>query len=138
LQRAHHTAIEIAERNHDAELKTTTDEIYTEMQTCHDFYRMLDDRNYQPDGGESLEQVSSRAKQSLVTLLTQYGKELDEPPQEFLDKKQIDSPNILPEGIPHVVVVSHNGFLAEFYHSMCLWNNTHRMSLSCRYENAAW
>jgi len=29
----------------------------------------------------------------------------------------IDSPNILPEDIPHVVVVSHNGFLGEFYDS---------------------
>jgi hypothetical protein len=31
LQRAHHTAIEIAEHNHDAKLKATTDEIYVEI-----------------------------------------------------------------------------------------------------------
>jgi probable phosphoglycerate mutase len=94
-------------------------------------------RNYQPEGGESYEQVSSRAKRSLVALLAQHGKELDEPPKEFSDEVVIESPNVLPEGIPHVVVVSHNGFLTEFYDSMYGWNTTHCM-IANGYDNAEW
>jgi broad specificity phosphatase PhoE len=103
---------------------------------CHIPY-MLARRNYQPPGGESQEQVALRAKRSLVTLLAQYGKELEKPPKEFLDKVSIDLPNILPEGIPHVVVVSHNGFLGEFYDSMYGWNKAHCRTTSS-YGNADW
>jgi probable phosphoglycerate mutase len=99
---------------------------------------MLTNRNYQPDGGESLEQVSSRAKQCLVGLLAQYGKELDKPPKAFLDKEMMESPNILPEGVPHVVVVSHNGFLAQFYDSIYLWDKPRYSSPSYHYDNADW
>jgi probable phosphoglycerate mutase len=97
----------------------------------------LTSRDYQPPCGESIEQVASRARLGLVALLAKYGKELDEPPKEFLDKVVIDSPNVLPTGIPHVVVVSHNEFLAELYDSMYGWNKTHRTT-TCDYDNADW
>lgn len=138
LQRAHHTAIKIAEHNHNTKLKVTTDEIYIEMEIGEAYFvDLLDNHDYQPEGGESLNQVSSRAKQSLVKLLAQYGKELDNPPKEFIDRVKIDSPNVLPEGIPHVVVVSHNAFLSEFYDSMYKWNKDCGMT-NCRYDNADW
>lgn len=73
----------------------------------------------------------------MVTLLEKYAKKLDEPPKEFLDKVVIDSPNELPTSIPHVVVVSHNRFLSEFYDSMYGWNKVHRMT-TCTYDNADW
>jgi len=130
--------MEIAEHNHDTELKATTDKIYVEIKTGQTHYLdMLIDRSYQPEGGESLDQVSSRAKRSLIALLAQYSKEIDKPPKEFLDKVKIDSPNVLPEGIPHVVVVSHCGFLAEFYDVMYGWNEAGGMS-TCDYENTDW
>ena len=69
----HHTAIKIAEHNHDAKLKATTDEIYVEMEMgWNHILDLVTNRNYQPEGGESLNQVSSRAKGSLVKLLAQY------------------------------------------------------------------
>jgi probable phosphoglycerate mutase len=45
--------------------------------------------------------------------------------------------NVLPEGVPHVVVVSHGGFLAEFYDSMYGWNEARGMT-TCDYGNADW
>jgi hypothetical protein len=90
-----------------------------------------------PGGGESLNLVAYRAQRTLNVLLMKYGKELDEPPKEFLDKTVIDSPNILPEGIPHVVVVSHNIFLSELYESMFGWTSGHRMT-TCDYRNTDW
>lgn len=137
MQRASHTAIEIAKHNHDANLEVITHDVYVEARTSWCTSRGLTPRDYQLPGGESLEQVSARAKASLVTLLAKYGKELDEPPKEFLDKVVIDSPNVLPEGIPHVVVVSHNGFLSEFYDSMYGWNKAHRVT-TCEYNNVDW
>jgi hypothetical protein len=88
-------------------------------------------RDYHPPGGESFNDVARRARISLIALLLKYGKELEEPPKEFLDKMviDVDSPNILPEGIPHVVVVSHKVFMIELYESMFRWNglNTRRL-----------
>ena len=78
-----------------------------------------------------------RAEISLCILLHEYGKELDEPPREFVEKTVIDSPNILPEGIPHVVVVSHNIFLSELYETMFNWDRDHRMT-TCDYRNTQW
>jgi broad specificity phosphatase PhoE len=95
-------------------------------------------RGYRPPrGGESLDDVAERAKMSLVMLLGIYGVDLEEPPKEFVDKVNIDSPNVLPEGIPHVVVVSHNGFLSELYESMLGWNTYYRMT-TLDYSNASW
>ena len=87
--------------------------------------------------GESADDVAERATSSLLLLLHRYGKELDEPPKEFVDKKVIDSPNDLPEGIPHVVVVSHNIFLTELYEAMYNWGRSHRMT-TCDYRNVDW
>jgi broad specificity phosphatase PhoE len=95
-------------------------------------------RGYRPPrGGESPNDVAERAKVSLVRLLTIHGVDLEEPPKEFVDKVTIDSPNILPEGIPHVVLVSHNVFLSELYETMLGWNTYYRMT-DIDYSNADW
>jgi probable phosphoglycerate mutase len=160
LKRAHLTALQIAKHNHDATLEVTTDDTYVERRmgqavidalyagriaTAMTLYRGLSPdqsgvipRDHQPpDGGESLNVVAYRARLSLTALLGKYGKELDETPKEFLDKTVIDSPNVLPEGIPHVVVVSHNIFLTELYESMFRWNSSYRVT-TCQYCNADW
>jgi broad specificity phosphatase PhoE len=160
LQRAHDTALQIAKYNHDATLKVTTKDIYVErrmgqagidavragnQERAKALYTGLlpgqsgtTPRNHQPPGGgESPYAVANRARLSLIALIRKYGKELDEPPKEFLDKMVTNSPDVLPEGIPHVVVVSHNIFLAELYESMFGWNSDHRMT-TCNYRNADW
>ncbi|KIM76346.1 hypothetical protein PILCRDRAFT_91610 [Piloderma croceum F 1598] len=90
-----------------------------------------------PQGGESPDDVANRAKVSLVMWLWRCGVDLEEPPKEFVDKVNIDSTNILPEGIPHVVVVSHNIFLSELYESMLGWNTYYHMT-TLNYSNASW
>ncbi|KIM85988.1 hypothetical protein PILCRDRAFT_816529, partial [Piloderma croceum F 1598] len=161
LQRAHHTALEIAKYHCDDTLEVITKKGYVErkpgsavtdalragnQERAATLYNGLSPgqsgptpRDYKPPGGgESPNLVASRANIALVVLLYKYGKELDEPPKEFVDKTVIDSPNVLPEGIPHVVLVSHNIFLAELYESMFGWNSdAHRMT-TCNYRNADW
>ena len=159
LQRAHDTALPIAKHNHNATLEVITDDRYVERkmgQAVIDALHAGDSeratlytglspgqsgttpRGYQPPGGgESPNGVALRARLSLMKPLRKHGKELDEPPREFVDKTVIYSPNVLPEGIPHVVVVSHNIFLAELYESMFGWNSDHRMT-TCHYRNADW
>lgn len=160
LQRAHLTALQIIEHNDDTTLKVTTDDRYIERrmgQAVVDALRtgyptiamslcsgLSPDqsgsisRDYKPPGGgESLNDVAFRARLSLTELLGKYGKEMDEPPKDFLDKTVIDSPNVLPEGIPHVVVVSHNIFLSELYESMFGWNSSYRTT-TCEYRNTDW
>jgi broad specificity phosphatase PhoE len=161
LQRAHHTALEIVKYHSDDTLEVITDDRYVERKPgsavadairagnrvqATALYNGLSPgqsgttpRDYTPPGGgESPNLVALRAKSNLITLLHEYGEELDEPPKEFVDKTVINSPNVLPEGIPHVVLVSHNIFLAELYESMFGWNSdTYRMT-TCHYSNADW
>ena len=96
-------------------------------------------RDYRPPGGggESPYDVAFRAKQGLIKVLKNYGKDLDKPPKDFLDKVVIDSPNVLPKGIPHVVIVSHNIFLAELYEAIFRWNSTYHMT-TCNYGIGEW
>jgi len=160
LQRAHLTALEIARHNHDATLKVATDDIYVErrmgqavidaiyagdrtkaMKLLNGFspgQQVIIPRDHQsPGDGESLNDVARRARLSLTALLRKYGKAMDEPPSEFLDKTVIDSPDVLPEGIPHVVLVGHNIFLVELYESMFSWSGPYRIT-TCVYSNVDW
>jgi broad specificity phosphatase PhoE len=160
LQRAHHMAHQIAKNNHDTTLEVTTDNAYEERRmgqaaidaSCagnHERARALYTGFWPgesgvpscsylpPGGGESSNGVARRARMGLTALLLKYGKELDEPPKEFLDKTVINSPNVLPEGIPHVVVVSHNVFLSELYESLFRWNSPYHMT-TCEYGNTDW
>ena len=63
------------------------------------------------------------------TVLTAQSVPGETSPEEFVDKKVIDSSNVLPKGIPHVVVVSHNIFSAELYKAMYSWNSDHCIML---------
>jgi probable phosphoglycerate mutase len=160
LKRAYETALVIAKHNQDATLEAVQNDRYVERkpgQEVIDAIRAgyeeraatlytgipsgqsgVTPRHYTPPGGgESPNQVANRATMSLMMMMYKYGKELDEPPKEFIDKMVIDSPNVLPEGIPHVVVVSHNIFLAEFYEAMFSWFSDHRMT-TCDYRNVDW
>jgi len=160
LKRAYETALAIAKHNQDTTLEVIQNDKYVERKPGQEVIDALrygyderavtlftgvpfgrsgeTPRDYMPPGGgESLKQVAQRAVSTLLILLYKFGKELDEPPKEFVDKKVIDSPNVLPEGIPHVVLVSHNIFLAELYETMFSWGSDHRMT-TCKYRNGDW
>jgi len=148
FQSAYYSALQIAKHNHDPTLEATKSPLLDDRrkgqavinalltgnsESAATLYMRLKPgqngatpRDYRPPGGggESPNAVAFRAKQGLIMLLKNYGKDLDAPPKDFLDKFVIDSPNILPEGIPHVVIVSHNIFLAELYEAMFRWNST--------------
>ncbi|KIM90661.1 hypothetical protein PILCRDRAFT_811113 [Piloderma croceum F 1598] len=146
MQRAHDTALRIAKHNHDTTLKVTTDDRYEEWNRGFTSASNLNaetmgletNRDHRPCGGESLDDVASRARLSLTMLLTKYGKELDDYPKEFLDKNEIDSPNDLPQDLPHIVLVSHKIFLTELYYSMVGWNTGCPYIMTRDYKNVDW
>ena len=158
LERAYETARAIAKHNKDPNLEVEPNDRYIERKMGEAVINAIRTRDLErattlytgirygfsgvtprdyTGGGESPQEVANRAVFSLITLLCRYGKELDEPPKEFVDKTTIDSPNVLPEGIPHVVVVSHNIFLSELYEAMYNWGRSHRMT-TCDYRNVDW
>jgi probable phosphoglycerate mutase len=88
------------------------------------------------EGGESLDDVAQRAER-IIRLILSKGVDLSEAPEFFLNKKTTDTPSVLPDGIPHVVIVSHNVFLGELYDKLKYWGGNYRMT-ACDYRNAAW
>ena len=108
------------------------------------------DREYQPPGGgESMSMLSARACSTLVELLKRHGKDMDTPPdlpglwgpglEIERNTPEITTPpdSTLVDGLPHVVVVSHNAFLTMFYEEMYSWDSQWR-STDCGYHNTAW
>jgi probable phosphoglycerate mutase len=88
------------------------------------------------EGGESMEMVARRAESIIYRALADAVK-LSEPPEFFLEKKTIDTPDVLPDGIPHVVIVSHNVFLMELYEKLYSWGREHSET-ECDWKNADW
>jgi hypothetical protein len=81
--------------------------------------------------------VASRAESATRWILNNYAVKLSEPPQFFLEKKTTDTPAVLPDGIPHVVIVSHNIFLMELYEKLISWQSKY-LETKCHWENADW
>lgn len=104
------------------------------------------DRQHVPPGGESLDQVALRAKIALVWIAFQYGKNLGgERPENEEWWKSADryegrrcKPGDIPEDIPHIVVVSHNIFLCEFYELLLNWGREKHETTSTNYWNTDW
>lgn len=107
------------------------------------------DRDHRPrDGGESLNDVKSRAKQGLSMLLQRFAVPLDSVPKEVEGKEVTKvwnptvgyslSPDYLPEGVKHAVLVSHNAFLGEFYEMLLYWNATEHRATAAHYSNTGW
>ncbi|KIM90368.1 hypothetical protein PILCRDRAFT_1681 [Piloderma croceum F 1598] len=157
---AYDTALQIAEHNHDTTLKAAKGSLFDnrrmgqqviaaihagDTELAANLYMGLrpsengaTPRHYRPPvGGNSPEDVAFRAKTCLIRLLKHHGKDLDEPPKEFLDEVVINSPNVLPKGIPHAVIVSHNIFMSELYEVMFRWDTPYRM-MTCNYGLGEW
>jgi len=89
------------------------------------------------EGGESMNMVANRAEAIILLILSTYAVHLSEAPESFLEKETADTPAVLPDGIPHVVIVSHNVFLMELYEKLRSWGRTHSET-DCHWKNAAW
>ncbi|KAM6493739.1 Histidine phosphatase superfamily [Amanita muscaria] len=89
------------------------------------------------EGGESLAMVGLRAERIIRTILSSHGVKLSKAPEFLLDKKTTTTPAILPDGIPHVVIVSHNVFFMELYEKLYSWGNDH-VETNCHWDNASW
>jgi broad specificity phosphatase PhoE len=92
-------------------------------------------RRYKYDEStESYEEVSKRAREFVEEeVLGKFGVcQLDVP-------KQVDlqNPGTLPEGLPHVVIVSHNVFITELYEGLLYWNREH-FETDIHWNNACW
>jgi broad specificity phosphatase PhoE len=93
---------------------------------------------HRPDeAGESFSDLSTRVQRLVSSVLQYLSVKLSGPPEFFLERKNTTDPTDLPDGVPHVVVVSHNHFLVELYETMHSWRKQHRRT-SCDYRNAAW
>ena len=89
------------------------------------------------EGGESMSMVAARAHAIIRVILKDYAVNLSEAPECFLEKKTTDTPADLPDGIPHVVIVSHNMFLMELYEKLYSWGREH-VETECNWRNAEW
>ena len=104
------------------------------------------DRAYvPPGGGESLNAVNLRARLMLLRIMDQHGANIDTVPEEYrvedlfnLGSKLESDPEKLPDGIPHVVLVSHNVFLAEFYEMLLNWKKAEHTTTFTDFGNTGW
>jgi len=85
-----------------------------------------------------MDMVAFRAEMTICLILSNYAVNLSEAPEFFLEKKMTDIPAVLPDGIPHVVIVSHNIFLMmELYEKLHSWGREHSET-DCNWKNAGW
>ncbi|KIJ29276.1 hypothetical protein M422DRAFT_54231 [Sphaerobolus stellatus SS14] len=95
----------------------------------------LPSRDYRTSGGESLDDLIVRGS-LLLYYLKEYAVELDAPPQELSSEYQATGQiDELPQGIPHVVVISHNIFLSEFYEALLAWHETEHVFKNINFQN---
>jgi Histidine phosphatase superfamily (branch 1) len=106
-------------------------------------YYDLPERDFRPrGGGESYEDVAERAREFVENdVLARFGVALDEVSKD-LEKKpkkpDMDRADELPDGIPHVAMVTNNIFITELFEGLSCWNtNTHK-NLPIQWGNADW
>ncbi|KAF8525499.1 phosphoglycerate mutase-like protein, partial [Hysterangium stoloniferum] len=99
-----------------------------------------DGRSYRPPGGESANDVVSRAVLMLQLAVLVLGRELPSPPPELLDKgpRERQPADQLPDGVPHIVFVSHNILLVELYEALLSWEAEKHRYLWVDYHNTEW
>ncbi|KAF8588158.1 phosphoglycerate mutase-like protein [Ramaria rubella] len=96
-------------------------------------------RNHCPHGGESLDDLVTRGIWQIISILMNDGVQLTTPLHElspqYTPTRKVDE---LPDGIPHIVVVSHNIFLCELWEALQSWNKTTHQASEADYSNAQW
>lgn len=81
--------------------------------------------------------MSIRAKWVINTLMTRHGLAKEEPFPEELTSQTCEASQV-PDGIPHVVLVSHNIFLTELYEVLRDWNIGEHRWTGYSLRNAEW
>ncbi|KAF4593366.1 hypothetical protein EYR38_009080 [Pleurotus pulmonarius] len=93
-------------------------------------------RRHRTPGGESQEDAARRAQLALLHLIFDHGVQLASPPEQASDDSTSWDGTLI-DGIPHIVVVSHNLFLSELFESLQCWEQpTHIETMD--YRNAGW
>lgn len=106
------------------------------------------DRHHTPPGGESLNTVQKRAQLMLWWIAKEFGKSIGgeraqteewSKLREHHEDSRRCKPDDIPEDIPHIVIVSHNIFLCEFYELLLNWD-PHKLhnTTSTDYGNTEW
>jgi phosphohistidine phosphatase SixA len=141
LERAVQTAEKISEHNIDHpkveqndELKeqrwgTVVEEYYKEGKTDEArtfLFSRPYSRSYRPPGGgESSEDLCARSHAFVENdVLGRFGVCLTELPK-VTSRFYSLPPETLPDGIPHVLAVSHNTLMNELYEELMYWNKPH-------------
>jgi hypothetical protein len=98
-------------------------------------------RDHRPSGGgESFDDVAKRGRQFIEKeIIGKFMVPLARSLDSFADLKRTRSEEIPPEleGIPHVVIVSHNVFLNELYEGMDCWYEG-EVDTRAEWHNAGW
>ncbi|KAF8529716.1 histidine phosphatase superfamily, partial [Hysterangium stoloniferum] len=95
-------------------------------------------RLHRPPDGECPTDVAERGVLVLQYLIHRYGRYLPSPPAELLEDRPIQSANQLPDGVPHIVIVSHNLFLSELHEALLSWNEEQHRDSWIEYGNTHW
>jgi broad specificity phosphatase PhoE len=83
---------------------------------------------------ESYEEVCRRAQEFVKDkVLGRFGVCRFDSPENV----RMQKPEALPEGLPHVVIVSHNVFMTELYEGLLCWNRKH-IETSAHWKVASW
>ncbi|KDQ32104.1 hypothetical protein PLEOSDRAFT_1081420 [Pleurotus ostreatus PC15] len=92
--------------------------------------RVDDRREYRTPGGESQNDLARRAQLALLQIIFDHGVHLSTPPTpESWDGSLV-------EGIPHIVLVTHNLFLSELFESLLCWEQSGHTETLIEYGNA--
>ncbi|KAF8504267.1 hypothetical protein JB92DRAFT_2967794 [Gautieria morchelliformis] len=100
----------------------------------------LPERKYRPSGGESLQDLVHRGISELRDIVLRHAVALPAPPEEMneSDYRPRGTVDKLVKGVPHVVIVSHNIFLAELWKALASWKEENHVDTYNDYRNAGW
>ncbi|KAF4567595.1 hypothetical protein EYR40_006596 [Pleurotus pulmonarius] len=95
-------------------------------------------RPYRTQDGESQNDVAHRAQLALLHLIFDHGVALPAEPLQASPNHRPVWDGSLIDGVPHIVVVSHNLFLCELVESMACWEALVHREGDTHYDNAEW
>ncbi|KAF8515653.1 histidine phosphatase superfamily [Gautieria morchelliformis] len=100
----------------------------------------LPDRNHRPSGGDSLEDLVHRGISELRDIVLRHAVPLPAQPEEMSQSDYTPRGTVdkLVKDVPHVVIVSHNIFLAELGEALESWNEPKHVDTNNDYLNAGW
>ena len=162
LERAKDTALALARHNKahpkviesvklkEQDLGPVVNDLMSQYRRDEAFYERMGQsvRNYKPSlglhrshcprDGESLDEVTSRGISAILEIMNTHGVELSTPPKEMTMQLSQFSGQQLVDGLPHIVIVSHNIFMCELYEGIKSWNKPKHEEGYTKYANTCW